>query len=180
MSSVIYDRNYGQYSNTNPTDHTNNSRGSKKSDESKSSSDIASNANLGKDDFLKLLVTQLKNQDPLSPVENQDFIAQMAQFSTLEQINNMGKAIDNLTDTINKDSQQSLIVQGASLIGKIVTGIDTDGQNIEALVDSVNFIDGIIQLKCEDKLVNLYDVQSVSPGEVTSSEETEEDALQQF
>lgn len=51
---------------------------------------------LGKDDFLTLLVTQLQNQDPSAPLEDKQFIAQMAQFSSLEQVNNMGKQLDAL------------------------------------------------------------------------------------
>ena len=51
---------------------------------------------LGKDDFLKLLTTQLRNQDPLSPMNNEQFIAQMAQISTLESTQDMGKQLTSL------------------------------------------------------------------------------------
>lgn len=51
------------------------------------------NGMLGKDAFLKLLITQLRNQDPLNPMEDKEFIAQMAQFSTLEQMQELNKNI---------------------------------------------------------------------------------------
>lgn len=51
------------------------------------------NGMLGKDSFLKLLITQLRNQDPLNPMEDKEFIAQMAQFSTLEQMQELNKNI---------------------------------------------------------------------------------------
>lgn len=67
---------------------------------------------LGKDEFLQILVAQLRNQDPLSPMEDKDFIAQMAQFSTLEQIQNMNEG--------------AAFAQAAALVGKNVYSVITD------------------------------------------------------
>jgi flagellar basal-body rod modification protein FlgD len=52
---------------------------------------------LGKDAFLKLLIAELSNQDPLNPMDDREFIAQMAQFSTLEQMTNMTKALEGMS-----------------------------------------------------------------------------------
>jgi flagellar basal-body rod modification protein FlgD len=53
---------------------------------------------MGQDDFLKLLVTQLQHQDPLNPIENQDFIAQTAQFSQLEQLSKLVTLMERSVD----------------------------------------------------------------------------------
>lgn len=52
---------------------------------------------LDKDAFLKLLIAELSNQDPLNPMDDREFIAQMAQFSTLEQMTNMTKALEGMS-----------------------------------------------------------------------------------
>ncbi|GEJ56990.1 flagellar hook assembly protein FlgD [Anaeromyxobacter diazotrophicus] len=72
---------------------------------------------LGKDDFLKLLTAQLANQDPLQPVDNQAFIAQLAQFSSLEQLQNVTSRLDTLLLATASNNQLST----ASLVGKSVS-----------------------------------------------------------
>lgn len=72
---------------------------------------------LGKDAFLKLLVTQLQNQDPLNPLDDKEFIAQLAQFSSLEQMTNISEGIASLTE---KTAQQDML-SAVSYIGKEVT-----------------------------------------------------------
>ncbi|WP_141431174.1 flagellar hook assembly protein FlgD [Bacillus sp. 03113] len=72
---------------------------------------------LGKDDFLKILMTQLQNQDPLNPMEDKDFVAQMASFSTLEQITNMGKSFSEFVQT----EKQTNLFTYSELLGKNVT-----------------------------------------------------------
>lgn len=73
---------------------------------------------LGKDDFLQLLVTKLQHQDPLKPMEDEDFIAQLAQFSSLEQMNNIAEGIgtSNQWDYLQMQSINNTMAAG--LIGK--------------------------------------------------------------
>ena len=69
---------------------------------------------LGQDDFLKILITQLSYQDPTAPMEDKEFIAQMAQFSSLEQMTNMSSEFSKLSGVLNMNS-------AIGLIGKNVT-----------------------------------------------------------
>lgn len=73
---------------------------------------------LGKDDFLKLLITQMQHQDPLSPLKNEEYIAQLAQFSSLEQMQNIN---DNLKTSVQSDLLMAQSISNSmitSLIGK--------------------------------------------------------------
>ena len=82
---------------------------------------------LGKDDFLKLLITQMQNQDPTSPMENTEFIAQMAQFSSLEQMTNMSTAFEKMASFINAS-------EAASTLGKTVQ-LTVGGNQVEGVVE---------------------------------------------
>ena len=95
---------------------------------------------LGKDDFLKLLVGQLKNQDPMNPTSDTDFIGQMAQFSQLEQTTNMADANAQLV------AQQSG-ARAVSLLGRTVTYPDAStGVSTSGLVEKVSWFGGLPSL----------------------------------
>ncbi|EGW36758.1 flagellar hook capping FlgD N-terminal domain-containing protein [Desulfosporosinus sp. OT] len=114
---------------------------------------------LGKDDFLQLLVAQMQNQDPLNPTDSKESIAQLAQFSALEQMTNISTSMDALNATMTYQSQLSSLSQGAALISKWVGGVDTDGETtIEGTVEAVNWLDGDPKLqvrKADGTLVDL-------------------------
>ena len=82
---------------------------------------------LGKDDFLKLLITQLSNQDPTSPMENTEFISQMAQFSSLEQMTNMSASFEKMSAFINSS-------EAVSTLGKTVE-VNVGDTTVRGIVD---------------------------------------------
>ncbi|QGP92843.1 hypothetical protein MGLY_22350 [Neomoorella glycerini] len=89
---------------------------------------------LGKDDFLKLLAAQLRNQDPLNPMSNTEFIAQMAQFSALEQMNNLNESFN----LVRQELQESMMLQAVSLMGKEVAAV-VDDQTLTGTVSKVSW-----------------------------------------
>lgn len=86
---------------------------------------------LGKDDFLKLMVAQMKNQDPMNPADDKDNIAQMAQFSSLEQITNLANATQDLANRLS-------LTQNVGLLGHTVTYTGTDGTTATGTVDGLD------------------------------------------
>ena len=103
-----------------------------------------SSSEMGKSDFLTLFTAQLKNQDPLDPVKNEAFVAQLAQFSQLEALTNMQTSMDTLSTTMTSERLQS----SASLIGRRISLPDVPSQlgetgNIDATLDLPDGASGI-------------------------------------
>jgi flagellar basal-body rod modification protein FlgD len=97
---------------------------------------INKSSELGKDDFLKLLVTQMQYQDPINPMDDTQFVSQMAQFSSLEQMQNMNTA--------------TLTTQATTLIGKLVTWSLDSGGYQDGTVSAVAIVDGQPKLVMKD------------------------------
>ena len=117
-------------------------------------SDAAGNQILGKDDFLKLMVAQMKNQDPMNPSDDKDNIAQMAQFSSLEQITNLATATQKLADSMQ-------MTQTLGLIGHTVSYTNADGTPLSGTVSAVDVAGGTPSL-------TVGDATDVDPSLVTS------------
>ncbi len=115
-----------------------------------SSSQVSSsNSTLEKDDFLKLMIAQLKNQDPLNPLDGTDYASQLAEFSSLEQLTNlnsyMQQSIDTnylLTQSINNTLMANLIGKEVKIDGESLSVVGQDnidiGYNLPTQAKSVN------------------------------------------
>lgn len=115
------------------------------------------NNKLDRNAFLNLLTTQLKNQDPMNPMDNTEFIAQTAQFSSLEQLQNMNDSIQSLVQSQSGFS-------ALNLIGKTVEALNPNGDEttIKGKVDSIKFQDGSPMLKVGTNEIPISYVMNVS------------------
>jgi len=116
---------------------------------SAASDQIATSSNeLGESDFLMLLVTELMNQDPLDPMSDREFIAQLAQIETMNETTDMNENIATLQ-----------MLQAAALVGRGIEAIGTMGEQVEGTVTEVRFVDSVPQIVVDDDaVVNLEDI----------------------
>jgi len=121
---------------------------------------------LGKDAFMALLVSQLQNQDPMNPQSNEDFIAQLAEFSSLEQMQNLNDAFLGLAVLQQSNALMSQLTEGSTLIGQSVSFSDPEtGEIQQGTVDSVKIEDGIAILNVGGLDVPLMNVVEITGGE---------------
>jgi flagellar basal-body rod modification protein FlgD len=123
---------------------------------------------LSKESFLNLLVTQLRHQDPLEPMKDQAFIAQMAQFSALEQMQEMNAEL-------RTQGQAARLREALDLLGHTVRAVDPKrGDVVLGPVREICFVDGRVRLLVDGRLIAREDVVGVMSAEET--EEPEEKA----
>lgn len=117
------------------------------------------------DTFLQLLVMQMQYQDPLEPIQNTDMLAQLAQFSNLEQSIRINSKMDYLLlgmGTLTSNLQTLYISSAHQLIGKYVEGSSIDGTPVKGIVESIVVEDGSVMVVVEGTKIPLANLQMVS------------------
>ncbi|MEN6389691.1 MAG: flagellar hook capping FlgD N-terminal domain-containing protein [Syntrophomonas sp.] len=149
---------------------------------SSSSSSSSSTGELDKDAFLKLLCTQLQNQDPLNPTDSTEQIAQMASFSSLEQMQNLNESFKSLTTTITDSIVPNMLFQQAGgMIGRTVVyenpeATGDDDKYLSGVISSVNISDGAATYYINGKEID----QSSIVGIGASTKDSEATILMQI
>lgn len=122
---------------------------------SSSSTSSSGTSSLGLDAFLQLLVTQLQYQDPLDPMDDKDFVAELAQFSSLEQLTEINTGIDNMTSV----AKEQEMIGAVSFMGKTIEATGTAVSLSKGTATPVNFTLSEDSTTC---IVNVLD----SSGEI--------------
>lgn len=112
---------------------------------------------LDRDAFLKLLILQLQNQDPLDPVDSTAMLAQLAQFTSLEQLNKLNDSFELLSGNID----QLNFISASSLVGRTVRGIDVTGTAREGVVLNVQLDGSIVVLNVDGNLMSMAGVLEI-------------------
>ncbi len=136
--------------------------------------DAVGGSQMGKEAFMELLVQQLNNQDPLSPMDNDKFIAQLTQLSSLEGIQNLNDNMVGLAMLQQGNALMSQLTQSSALIGKEVTYIDLNtGEEQTGTVLSVKIEDGLAVLNIDGEDVPLASVIEITEGDSTIDGDTD-------
>jgi len=137
----------------------------------------SSTASQSRDEFLQLLVAQLRNQDPLQPVKQEDFLAQLAQFSTLEGIEKLNSSFEEQVKLQEDALWMGQLSQASSLFGRDVTCSGSDGLTHTGSVSSVQISDGGVSVLVDGESISIDRITRVSeaaPSETSSASKDEE------
>ena len=121
-----------------------------------------SRSEMDKDTFLKLLVAQLRYQDPTKPMDGAQFVAESAQFTTVEVLQKLQESQAQLLSF-----QSTLLSSG--LIGKTVTAMGTDGKEVTGVVGSARVVAGQAYIMVKDEMLPVSSVVKISDTKVTET-----------
>ncbi len=117
---------------------------------------------LGIEDFIKLMVTELQNQDPLNPTDNNQILQQMSQMQSISSTQKLNTTLDSVLLGQN-------LSNAGSLIGKTVVGLTDKGDDVTGKVDSVTVLSGVPRLVIGDDSIALSNVRLILPTEATDT-----------
>ena len=115
--------------------------------------------NMNQQDFLKLMMVQLQNQDPLKPQDGATMLTQMSQIASMQSMTSMQQALTNVG--VN---QQVTLAQ--SLLNRTVQVKNSDGQSIEGKVDQVDVSNSDVQILVNGQLYKIADLKKVLPDAI--------------
>ena len=122
---------------------------------------------MGTQEFLKLLVTELSNQDPTSPTDTSAILSQISQIREIQ-------STDTLTTTLESVLFGQNFTTANWLMGRNIIGLSTDGEYITGVVDRVTLTDMEVRAHIGDSTINLKNIVEVLPTEEAATEQTEE------
>lgn len=109
---------------------------------------------LNQDAFMSLLLAQLQNQDPMKPMEDTEFIAQLAQFNSLNELTQINGTLEKLSSTM-------ALSDGSALMGKTVTGLSSEGLTVTGLVSGLRLFNNQVLLDLDGQTLPLDAVTEV-------------------
>ena len=116
---------------------------------------------LTSEDFLKMLITQLENQDPTQPMTNEELLNQISMMRDLQANMELSETLKSMSEALTANLVSQQLSAAASLIGKIVTGKTKDGQEITGVVDRAFLQDGKIYVGIGDEKLELSDITKI-------------------
>ena len=127
------------------------------------------NSDLGKEAFLKLLVTQMQYQDPLDPQDNAEYIAQLAQFSSLEQMTNLNDTLDKVNTLVGNMDTSLLVGQTSNFIGKDIEWLNDKKELQTGTVTGVKIVDGQPYVLVDNIVLSISQIQGIGKMPTESS-----------
>ena len=115
---------------------------------------------LDMDQFLKLMIAELQNQDPLNPLENSEMLQQISQIRSVG-------ATDKLTKTLDAVLLGQNLSSGSNLIGKQIKGLSDDAKPVEGVVERVSVANNVTKLHIGNQTVSLTNVGEILPAPAT-------------